>query len=103
MEQEVKSFFGFFIFIFVSILGLRSTSYLLCFVYLLLPNIALSLEELNKVTHIFCLDESHELAILGHRHECISFTDTEHISDILWDDDLPFGAYCDRSVHLDTD
>lgn len=41
--------------------------------------------------------------MFGHRHECISFYDTEHITNILGYDDLSFGSDCDRAVHFDTD
>ncbi len=59
----------------------------------LVRNIAFRLEEIDEVAHIFCLDESDEFAIFGHRHESISLDDTEHITDILGDDDLSLGSY----------
>jgi hypothetical protein len=62
--------------------------------YSILSNIALSLEEIDEVTHIFCFDESYEFAIFGHRHESISFDDAEHITDIFGDDDLSLGTDC---------
>jgi hypothetical protein len=58
----------------------------------LVGDITFCLEEVDEVTHILSLDESDEFAIFGHRHECISLSDAEHITDILRDDDLTLGS-----------
>lgn len=65
-------------------------------------DIALSLQEFDKIFHIFSLYKTYKFSIFRHSHERITFSDIEHISNIFWYNYLSFCSDCNRPMHLYT-